>query len=258
MQYCTSSNVDDIDCDHEQTVYANNNEVCVDCGYIISTDVSNNFSTKLRNNTKSISETSRCQSGPSATKSIAKDLQNKNLPESIISIANKYYFQLIGDECKRGHKRRAIIGVCLAAAFAQEEEAKSFPEICKLTNARTKDLKEGLKMWNEKYPNTDVFYTSPSALVKSYAAKLGIDQSHVLKIQNMCEGIKNKSLTLENSKPQSVAASMIYVYLIMNPDVKNHLGITKPVFTSKVNLSENTIIKISKEIKKVMKLEIIL
>lgn len=256
MQHYTSAEIEDIDCDHQQTVYANNNEVCLDCGCIISTDVSNNFSTKVRNNTKSVSETTRCQSGPSATKSIAKDLQNKNLPEAIINTANKYYFQLIGNECKRGHKRRAIIGVCLAAAFSEEEEAKSLPEICKLTNARTKDLKEGLKMWYEQYPGTDVFYTSPEALVKSYAAQLGIEQSHIGKIKGMCNEIKNKSLMLENSKPQSVAASMIYVYLIMNPDVKNHLGITKPIFTSKVKLSENTIIKISKEIKRVMKLDI--
>ena len=86
-------------------------------------------------------------------------------------------------------------------------------------------------------------------MVDEYVVKFNISQEEKEEIVCLYEKIKNKSSMINRSRPQSVSSSLIYYYICKKKG-SNNVNIKD--FVKKVNLSELTINKISKEINKIL------
>jgi hypothetical protein len=77
--------------------------------------------------------------------------------------------------------------------------------------------------------------------------KFGATEKQIENVIELYEMIKNKSILLNRSRPQSVACGIVRYYILKkNPDI------SIDYYKSKVNLSELTINKIVKEISRIL------
>jgi len=78
--------------------------------------------------------------------------------------------------------------------------------------------------------------------------KFDTTEEQIKEIQNIYAEIKNKSSTINRSRPTSIAAGIIYYYIM-----KTGKDICIKAFASEVGLSDLTIKKIVKEIETIKK-----
>jgi len=245
-------------CSHKNTIFAANNEVCSDCGVEVKNDISTDTAWKMHTNMNYVSETGRCHKQKDESRSIFKDVENLDIPKSITNSANKRYQKIIEGEIFRGANRKAIIVACIFYAYLDENECKPASEICKKFNIKKKHVKEGFKRYCQKFPEASKKYIMPKHLVKEIIVKVKIDYSYFQDIYDMCEKLENRSSMLNSSNPQSVAASIVYLFLCTKPDYKEKLNLSKIKFSGIVGLSDITINKLGKEAQKILKLDVTL
>ena len=82
---------------------------------------------------------------------------------------------------------------------------------------------------------------------------MGLDDSHYPSIVRILHYIKNTSQIINRSTAQTVATSVIYFYICLQPVLKAQLGMTKSKFSDTVFLSEITITKHINEIASITK-----
>ena len=82
-----------------------------------------------------------------------------------------------------------------------------------------------------------------------------INFSHLRRINKLCHYLENRSALLNRSNPQSVAAAIVYLYLCLEPEYKEKLGMSKIKFAHIVNLSDITITKLGKESQRIIQNE---
>lgn len=234
-------------CSHPNTIFSDNREVCTSCGIVVDSDISSNREWKMKNSTKYIADTTRCHNSEQNLRTIFGDVKHLNFPNSIVNEANKDYKEIIEGSIYRGKNRRAIIVVCIFYAYYKNGESKPMTELCKMFDIKNRNVKEGLKKYVEHFPESVSYYVTPKHLIKEIMAKTKIEYSHYEKINELCLKLENKSELLNRSKPQSVAASIVYLYLCTIPRYRESLKLTKIKFSSLVGLSENTISKLGKE-----------
>jgi len=92
-------------------------------------------------------------------------------------------------------------------------------------------------------------YITPFELVTEYIVNFNHNEEDIKTIKELFDKIKNKSSIINRSRPQSVASSLIY-YHFSKKLGSNNFSIKD--FIKKIKLSELTINKISKEIKRIL------
>jgi transcription initiation factor TFIIIB Brf1 subunit/transcription initiation factor TFIIB len=96
----------------------------------------------------------------------------------------------------------------------------------------------------------DTIYVTPEHLIREYLTRFSIPQEREDDIISVFRQVDGKSSLLNRSRPQSVAAGVIWYWIR-----KEHKGVPLKDFTQKMDLSELTINKISKEITKIINLK---
>lgn len=239
------------DCVHENTIFINDSEVCTECGVVKDTvdkDIKYFFSTE-----KHVKDPSRCHRRKSDQRTIFKDVETMDFPETIVQSANKKYQVIIKDNIYRGAKRKAIIVACLYYAYLDHNESRTTEDISRKFNIKKKSVKEGLQKYCECFPEAATQYIDAKHLIRQVMIRVNINFSHLRRINKLCDYLENRSALLNRSNPQSVAAAIVYLYLCLNPEYKEQLGLKKDTFATEVNLSDITISKLSREIQKIIK-----
>jgi translation initiation factor 2B subunit (eIF-2B alpha/beta/delta family) len=77
--------------------------------------------------------------------------------------------------------------------------------------------------------------------------KFSATENQKLEVVSLYEQIKNKSSKINRSRPQSIAAGLTYFWIC-----NKNKQVSMKEFTDKVNLSELTISRISKEISSIL------
>ena len=95
------------------------------------------------------------------------------------------------------------------------------------------------------FPEARSYSITPEKLLLWMMKLAGVDQSHYQPIIKLCRLLEN---SLKRACPQSVAGAVIYLYLCLNPDYMNQLGLTRKSFAQKVQLSAPNVIKSTREI----------
>jgi DNA-binding XRE family transcriptional regulator len=164
-----------------------------------------------------------------------------NIPQPVKVLAEHRYAAIVGDKTTRGDTRAGIVAACIFYAFIHTGNKRTGEEIRKMFKLSKKDMSKGLGRYLDVFAEDRTISNKPIDLIPRTMNRVGIDSSHypaILALANMLEGT---SRNMSHSCPQSVAASIVYLYLCINDEYRQRRGITKSMFAKLVSLSDITI-----------------
>ena len=236
-------------CKHENVINEKSRCICTDCGKEIRMKRNKNFD-KFNVNRNKL-DPNRCQIRKADEKTIYKDVEKMNFSDAIISLANEIFLETTKGNIYRGNSRRAIIFACVFHAYKITGTPQSCESLIEVFQLNRKVGLKGLKHVGLNAPKNSLIRTThitPQDLVREIMKKFEASPEQISDVVALYNQIHNKSSILNRSRPQSVAAGLTYYYILLKE--KN---ITLKDFTKKVKLSDLTIIKITKEICRVLK-----
>lgn len=242
------------ECEHKDIVNDNGLVSCVDCGMEVSKIVSYEKDWRYygSDDTRKNSDPNRCHIRKIEDKSIFKDVETFGFSEKIVNLANDIYTEVTKGKIYRGNSRKAIIFGCIFHSIKINGKMYSCESLRSIFKLDKKIILKGLKHVNlnsSKNSNIVNRYITPIELVNEYITKFNHDEEDKISINGIYERIKNKSSVINRSRPQSVASSIIYFHF-SNKFGSNNFSIKD--FIKKIKLSELTINKITKEIKRIL------
>lgn len=236
-------------CEHKETEEIDGIQVCMHCSEEIK---GINYEQDWRYYGGNKQDPTRCHKRQVATKSLYSYTNDKQFVTSILDNANQKYVK-IKSESQQGKNNKALIVACIYAAYLDEKEPKTSAEIGKKFGLNKKNISKGFDIFYKHFPEYRTKYIEATDLIRRVLIKTGIHMSHYPNIYKLCKYIQSKSNTINRSTPQSIAASIVYLYICLRPSLKN--GLTKATFTKKVGMSEITISKICKQSLKILNKE---
>jgi len=243
---------DDI-CEHKNMMITDEgNEVCNDCGLEVNQSINNTPEWRFykENDNKSSSDPSRCFIRKYEEKSIYRDIEPYNIPKEIVEIANTNYISITENSILRGNSRKGLIVACIFYAYEDLEQRKSQEELKTFFNINKKILSNGMKLFNLKIRRTPI-YTTPLDFIPKILEKFKLSENHIKFVISLYKKICIKSVFINRSNPDSIAAGLSYFFL-------KHINfpISLSEFSKKIGLSDITIHKISKKIKDIVETSI--
>ncbi len=225
-------------CMHVEVRSENGMSLCVGCGLEMhKTNTSE---------TKNIIEPNRCFMRKTKEKTIYQDLQNLNISDHIKDIANDIYVETCQGKVHRGARRKAIVFAAVFHAYKLDNTPQSCESLIKIFQMKRKDALKGLKFINEHTSKTSPIkslYITPEHIIKEFLCHFHVSEEKQREILTMYASVKDKSVILNRSRPQSVASGVIWYWI-----TQNQVQITIKEFIKKVDLSELTVNKMAKEI----------
>lgn len=242
-----------VECSHKHTIINNTDEtVCQDCGMTLKVDIIlekdwKNFGTKGAVDQTRTSVVSRTK-----YKGIEDDLKHLNLQpeiqEEVIRIYNKATQH--GKAPYRTYRKKALILACVSEAHKKNKTPINFDRLIEMFQPiERKHAFQGFKILALKNKH-HIIYIKPIDLVGDLLSKYGIEdpKPYLESIEMLYKRIANRSSILNRSKPQSVAAGLIYYY-----SLAERRNIPLKEFSLNISISELTINKIAKEISSILR-----
>lgn len=244
---------DNNSCTHSNTTLVNSDVTCTECGMVV--DKVQTYEKEWRHYGSEIkSNPARCMARKTQGVIILKDLENFGIPRNIITIANEIYVQVTKGHIKRGKSsRKAIIAACLFHAYKKIGQPKScdtLREMLKDIGLDKSDFIFGLKqvaLNTEKSEDIHSTYITPKDIISEIMNLLNSNELQKQEVISLYESIMKKSTLFKESRPQSVAAGIVFHYISTSGIYMNIKE-----FSTKVKISELTINKIRNEIKRVI------
>ena len=246
------TNQTQIKCKHEHILTDNGTKICEDCGEEITREI--NFDKEWRyygaSDTKHNTDPNRCHIRKSDERSIYKDVEGMGFSDKILTKANELYVQVTKGKIYRGNSRKAVVFACIFHTYKSVGTPQSCDSLISIFNLQRKTGLQGLKYVNLNAPKDSYIHMScitPENLIEEIMNKFEAEKYQIDEVIKLYEKIRNKSSTLNRSRPQSVASGLVRYYILKN---KKNISLTE--FKNKVNLSELTINRICKEITKIL------
>lgn len=245
-------------CLHEEEKIDKGNLFCNICGLQLNTIISFDKDRFYGcNDNKYCEDPSRSSFRKDSTlsKGLVPDCEKLNLPRNIVSEANIIYTELTKDKIYRGNKRKGIIFACIYHSFRLNNDPKSCETLVKLF-----DIKQSIALKGLKFSHTHLNITS--VLVQNKETTVGIDNlikeimkefnahKNIPEILVLAKKLIDKSSLLNRSRPLSVAWGIVKYYM-MSKNVSS-----EEVFNSKMNISNLTLNRITREIEFILSFDI--
>lgn len=241
------------DCKHNNTIQDKGAVICTDCGFQKKDHIklTKEWCYYGSNDTRHSSDPNRCHRRKNNIKTIQKDVINMGFSEQIVNIANRLYEKVTKGQIYRGKSRKSIILACIFHAYGTTGNPQLLKTLTKVFNLDRKTSLKGMHKVSLKLPElASNTYIKLENIIKYLLETLNANPIYLTDILNIYDKIKNKSSKLKSARPQSLASSLIYYYiLIKNKDI--HID----HYSKKVQLSKLTITKNVKEIAKILKTE---
>lgn len=242
----TQSNVisTTIECIHTSIIVEHGISTCSDCGIEI-TNTTENQNTNV--------DINRYYIRKNTEKSLYNDIKQLDIPDKIKDTANEIFMEVCEKRTKRSTKRKSIVFGVIYHAFKLNNNPQTFQSLQPLFNITRREASEGLKFINEHIAKDSplrTIYITPEDIIREFMLKFNATKEQLEEVIGIYRSVKGKSCILNRSKPQSVAAGVIYYYIL-----QNNKKIPIKEFIKKVNMSELTIHKISREVEEVIKIE---
>ena len=192
----------------------------------------------------------RCQIRKNEEKSIAKDVEKMNFSDAIVRSANSIFQETTKGHIFRGNSRRAVIFACIFHAYKLAGNPQSCDSLIDLFNLERKVGLRGLKMVGLNAPKNSLIRTAHITavdLIKEIMKQFAASDSQIADVVALHERIENTSSVLNRSRPQSVAAGLVYFFIRLK---QKEIPIKD--FVDVVNLSELTVLKIAREIARLL------
>lgn len=248
----SESESDNSSCIHENVITEKGANVCIDCGVEIQRKITHNKEWRFygQTDTRRVSNPNRVQMRKSETRSIFSDVENLNFSENIVSKANELYTKVTNGKIFRGNSRKAIVFACIFHAYKLTGKPQSHDKLVRIFNLTHQTGLKGLKHVSLYAPidsEIRTTYITPVNLIEEIMDQFSASKNHKQEVIKLYNSIKNKRSRLNRSRPQSIAAGLVYYWFC-----KEEKGIDIKEFTKKVELSELTIVKIAREIANVL------
>tara|TARA_Y100000389_G_C17372760_1_gene469929 strand:+ start:265 stop:1149 length:885 start_codon:yes stop_codon:yes gene_type:complete len=239
-------------CTHFNVVFENGNKTCLDCGQEIQKQITHDKEWRYYGNSdsKRSNDPNRVQLRKIDDRNIFKDVNNMGFSDKIIKLANQIYNETTNGKIFRGNSRKAIIFACIFHAYKLLGQPQSHEKLIRMFSINKKSGLKGLKHVNLNAPKNSQIHTSyitPKNLISDILDNFSGNIKQKEEVIEIYNKIKNKSSKINRSRPQSIAAGLVYYWML-----KTKINITIKDFANKVNLSELTINKIIKEISKIL------
>jgi transcription initiation factor TFIIIB Brf1 subunit/transcription initiation factor TFIIB len=239
-------------CVHADVVDENGVVICTDCGEEIKRIIMHEKEWRYYgfSDTKRTSDPNRVQMRKSEDRNIYKDVENMGFSEKIVSKANSIYCDVTNGHIFRGNTRKSIIFACIYHAYKLDGKPQSHEKLIKIFSLKKKSGLYGIKYVKLNIDKESKIHTTnitPVHLVSDMMDRFSASDEQKQEVVLIYSKIKNKSSRLNSSRPQSISSGLIYYWVC----TKN-MNITLKEFANKVELSELTISKISKEISEII------
>jgi transcription initiation factor TFIIIB Brf1 subunit/transcription initiation factor TFIIB len=248
----------DVGCQHVDTIEDDGMVVCITCG--VQLDRVIEYSKEWRYygsaDNKHTSDPNRVQQRKSDERTIHSDVENMGFSERIVNIANRKFCQVTNGKIYRGDSRRSIVFACIFHAYKKMGKPQSHEKLMNIFELETKNGLHGIKYIKLNTPKEAVYtssYITPANLVEEIMDKFSATKEQKQQVVDMFNRIKNRSSTLNRSRPQSFASGLVYFWICVTKK-----DITLDKFAADVGLSDNTIRNIVIEICSILKIPSVL
>ena len=243
---------EDTKCYHKNVVNENGSSICYDCGKEIGKIIFQDKEWRYygTSDNKRISDPNRVHIRKIDDRNIYKDVENMKFSDKIIAVANQIYIEVTKGQIYRGNSRKSIIFASIFHALKISGKPQSHEKLMKIFNLNKKTGLKGLKIVNLNAPKNSIIHTTyitPLNIIEDIMDKFDATNNHKKEVLYLYDRIKNKSSKINRSRPGSIASGIVYFWI----SLKN-INISIKDFAKKVELSELTIIKISKEISEIL------
>lgn len=185
-----------------------------------------------------------------AIKSIRKELDALPLPETIKDRADRIYGNRVGSNTYRSKVRQEVKFSCIFDAFKEEGIYKDPCEIATMVGIKRRGMTRGIArcsfLWTGKDKTNNVSITAihlvPDMMTRNC---IEFEQSHLDDVAAIYEYTKDRSELLNRSKPQSIAAALIYFYMLKVDETRK---ISKADVAKNCGISIMTMMKIATEL----------
>jgi len=240
---CKQENTE-TECLHLNVLIWNDSNLCGDCGLEITENNTTDY------NSKSFSDPTRCYIRKEKDKTIYQDLQHLNISKRIKDIANNIYVEACKSKVKRATNRKGVVFASVFQAYKLDNNPQSFETLLQLFKIKPKSASNGVKFISENISKDSPIHTNyitPKHRILDFLQKFSVSEEKRTEILELYALVENRSSLINRSKPQSVAAGILWAWLSMN-----NANISIKEFIRKVGLSELTVNKISKEVIRVV------
>lgn len=244
-------------CSHSNIIEENGIVCCVDCGIEMEKSIYQEKEWRYygQADNKRMSDPNRVHLRKMEERNIFKDVENMGFSDKIVSLANQIYIQVTKGKIFRGNSRKAIIFASIYHSFKVQDKPQPHENLIKIFKLDRKNALKGLKHVNLNIPRDSIIHTTyitPINLVEDIMDKFYATPDHKKEVRELYEKIANKSSKINRSRPQSIAAGLVFFWICYKG-----LDISIKDFASKTDLSELTINKISREISDILEIPIL-
>ena len=239
-------------CTHKNIVNENGANVCYDCGKEIEKTIFQDKEWRYygTSDNKRTSDPNRVHIRKIDDRNIFKDVENMKFSDKIVALANQIYIQVTKGAIYRGNSRRSIVFAALFHSLKISGKPQSHEKLMKIFDLNKKTGLKGLKIVNLNAPKDSIIHTTyitPVNIIEDIMDKFEATDEQKKEVFYLYDKIKNKSSKINRSRPGSIASGLVYFWV----SLKN-INVSIKDFAKKVELSELTIVKISKEISDIL------
>ena len=251
-------NIDDDLCEHTNISEDNGFISCTDCGIEMNKHIYQDKEWRYygQSDNKRTSDPNRVHLRKMEDRNIFKDVENMGFSDKIVYHANQIYLQVTDGQIFRGGSRKSLIFASIFYSYKVNRIPQTHEKLLATFEISRKSALKGLKYVNLKTPKDSKIHTTyitPINLVEEIMDKFSATPQQKAEVFELYSKIKNKSSTINRSRPQSIASGIVFAWICMK-----NLDISIKEFASKTQLSELTILKIAREIAKILNVPIII
>ena len=245
-------------CEHTNISEDNGFISCSDCGIEMNKNIYQDKEWRYygQSDNKRTSDPNRVHIRKMEDRNIFKDVENMGFSDKIVYHANQIYLQVTDGHIFRGGSRKSLIFSCIFYSFKINKIPQTHEKLLATFEISRKSALKGLKYVNLKTPKDSKIHTTyitPINLVDEIMDKFSATPQQKAEVYELYGKIKNKSSTINRSRPQSISSGLVFAWICMK-----NLDISIKEFASKTQLSELTILKIAREIAKILNVPIII
>jgi transcription initiation factor TFIIIB Brf1 subunit/transcription initiation factor TFIIB len=254
-------NAPEDECSHSLCFDVDGINICRACGCEIEVlDFQPEWRYYGASDTRTSKDPSRCHRSKESTRGgidkVFQDAKLGHLPQAIRKKTEQKYKKIVGGETVRGRGRMSIVAACLLNTFRDEGDIRTADEVGGLFTLTKQEMSTGLTRYHATFPESRTINIKPSDLIRRIMHLTKIDFTHYRNIFRIAKCLEKVDPVLNRSSPQSVASSIVYLYLCLPQEdneteeekksLRKTMGITKTKFARDVNLSDITITKLVK------------
>lgn len=245
-------------CEHSNFTSEGSIIYCTDCGEEIEKNIYQDKEWRYygQSDNKRTSDPNRVVPRKLEDRNIYKDVETMGFGDKVVHLANQIYTQVTKGHIFRGNSRRAIVFGSIFHAFKLQGKPQSHDKLIKIFELNRKIGLKGLKHITLHAPKDSLIHTTyitPENLIEDIMDKFKATAEQKQEVIELYNKIKNKSSKINRSRPQSVACSITYFWICYTG-----LDISLKEFAKKSDLSELTIDRLTKEISRILQINIII